>query len=162
MRDTLIAPTSAFGSSSPELLLTNELLIRTARLILSGYVHSRQTQYVLQLAFGQRDFEPNTISPLFDAWIALNQIRDLQVRVGQFFVPFDRARTNAEWGLNLIDRALLVAEATLDRDVGIELGSNDLGGLGVLAYRAGVLSRSFARRAMSLAWALTGIKQGTG
>ena len=63
---------------------------------------------------------------------------DLRVRVGQFFVPFDRARTISEWGLQMIDRPLVVSEATLDRDVGLELSSDDLGGLGRLAYRLGI------------------------
>lgn len=140
VRDTLLVPTAAFSSTTPETLITHELSLRTVRLIFSGHMYSRQIQYLLQLALAPRDFEANSVSPVFDGWIALNQLRDLQLRIGQFFVPFDRARTNAEWGLNMIDRPLLVSEATLDRDVGAELSSNDLGGLGVLAYRLGVFA----------------------
>lgn len=130
VRDTVVAPDNA--------PVTNEVAIRTMRLIFSGHVHARQTQYVVQLAFGAQDYEAGMVSPLYDAWVAFNQQRDLRVRVGQFFVPFDRARTNAEWGLHMIDRPLLVSEATLDRDVGVELSSDNLGGLGFLAYRLGV------------------------
>lgn len=119
-------------------VVTNELNLRTIRLLFLGHVLSRNLQYNLQLALAPQDFEPNTVSPVFDAWLAINFLRDLQIRVGQFFVPFDRARTNAEWGLQLIDRPLVVGEATLDRDVGVEFSSNNLGGLGVLAYRLGV------------------------
>lgn len=130
VRDTVVAP-----DAGP---VTNEVAIRTMRLIFSGHVYSRRTQYVVQLALGAQDFEPNMVSPVYDAWVAFNHLRDLRVRVGQFFVPFDRARTNAEWGLHMVDRPLLVGEATLDRDVGVELSSDDLGGLGWLAYRLGV------------------------
>jgi hypothetical protein len=130
VRDTVVA-----ADNAP---VTNEVAIRTMRLIFSGHVYSRQTQYVVQLAFGAQDYEAGMVSPLYDAWVAFNHLRDLRVRVGQFFVPFDRARTNAEWGLHMIDRPLLVSEATLDRDVGVELSSDNLGGLGFLAYRLGV------------------------
>jgi hypothetical protein len=131
LRDTVVVPQDASAS-------TNDLSLRTLRLIFSGHVFSRQTQYVLQLALAPQDFEANTVSPVFDAWIAFNQLRDLQVRVGQFFVPFDRARTNAEWGLDAVERPGVVQEVSLDRDIGVELSSSSLGGLPWLQYRLGI------------------------
>jgi hypothetical protein len=139
VRDTVVLPTQAFSLPRPESVITNELTIRTVRVLFSGHVFRRSLQYLLQLALGARDFEMGTVSPVFDAWVSTQQWRDLNVRVGQFFVPFDRARTTAEWGLTMIDRALIVSEATLDRDVGVELSSNDLAGLGRVAYRVAVM-----------------------
>ncbi len=143
VRDTVVVPRSEGVGA------THEAAIRTVRVIFSGHALSRQTQYVVQLAFGAQDYEPGMVSPVYDAWVAFQHLRDLQVRVGQFFVPFDRARTNAEWGLSMIDRPLLVAEATLDRDVGVELSSNDLGGFGRLAYRLGLFGGEGKNRAAS-------------
>lgn len=72
---------------------TNELNVRTARLTLLGHIVTPNVRYQLQLAFGPGDFEANVPSPIFDAWVEYGGWRNLQVRVGQFFVPFDRART---------------------------------------------------------------------
>jgi hypothetical protein len=92
----------------------------------------------LQLAVGANDFEPGNASPIFDAYVELTYLRDLNVRVGQFFVPFDRARTIRELALQTVDRTNVVRELTLDRDVGLKLFSTDLFGLGgVLAYELG-------------------------
>jgi hypothetical protein len=63
------------------------------------------------------------------------KLRDLNVRFGQYFVPFDRARTIREFALQFVDRQIVVRELTLDRDVGLMFSSSDLFGLGSrLAY----------------------------
>lgn len=117
---------------------TNEINIKTVRLFFQGHVLSPDIKYSLQLALGGNDFEPGSSSPLFDAWVDYTGIRDLQIRVGQFFVPFDRARTIREFALQLVDRPLVVSELTLDRDVGLMLSSNDLFGTKVLGYHLGI------------------------
>jgi hypothetical protein len=89
-------------------------------------------KYGLQLAFGAGDFEPDNSSPIYDAWVESTHLRDLNVRVGQFFVPFDRARTIREFALQLVDRHQVVRELNLDRDVGVAFQSQDLLGLGGL------------------------------
>jgi hypothetical protein len=81
------------------------------------------------LAFGGNDFETGSSSPIFDAYLDYTRYRDLNIRVGQFFVPFDRARTIREVTLQLVDRQISVRELTLDRDVGIMLSSTNLFGL---------------------------------
>ena len=48
-----------------------------------------QLQYGLQLAFGGNDPDADLPSPLLDAFIDYSRLRDLRIRVGQFFVPFD-------------------------------------------------------------------------
>ena len=109
---------------------TNEIQVRTLRLSLFGNVLSPDLRYTIQLAFGGNDFENGSASPIFDAFIDSTHWRDLNVRVGQFFVPFDRARTIREFALQFVDRQQVVRELTLDRDVGVMLSSTDLFGLG--------------------------------
>ena len=113
---------------------TNEINIKTMRLVLAGQVLVPELKYLVQLAFGSNDFEKDNASPLFDAYVEYTGWRDLNVRVGQFFVPFDRARTIREFALHLVDRPQVVQELTLDRDVGIMLSSSDLFGRRVLGY----------------------------
>lgn len=114
---------------------TNEIHIRAARVFLSGHLLAPELKYTVQLALGSGDFEKDNPSPLFDAYLDYTRLRDLNVRVGQFFVPFDRARTVREFALQLVDRQQVVQELTLDRDVGVMLYSNDfLGTRGILAY----------------------------
>lgn len=114
---------------------SNEFTLKTMRLWLTGHALVPELRYGIQLAFGPGDFEKDNPSPLFDAFAEYVGIRDLNIRVGQFFVPFDRARTIREYALELVDRANVVRELTLDRDVGVMLSSSDLFGTkGVLSY----------------------------
>ena len=114
---------------------TNELQVRTLRLILHGNVLAPELRYNIQFAFGGNDFERDSSSPIFDAFVEYTKVRDLNLRVGQYFVPFDRARTIREFALQFVDRQLVVRELTLDRDIGLMLSSSDLFGLGErLAY----------------------------
>ena len=92
----------------------------------------------MQLAFGGNDFEAGSSTPLFDAYLEYTRLRDLNVKVGQFFVPFDRLRTIREFALELVDRAQPTVELSLDRDVGVSFSSQDLFGTrGVLARLLG-------------------------
>lgn len=116
-----------FGNSD-----TSEINVRTIRLTASGNVLAPDIRYTIQLAFGGGDFEAGSSSPIFDAFVDYTRFRDLNIRVGQFFVPFDRARTIREFALQLVDRQLVVRELSLDRDVGIMLSSNNLFGLNEL------------------------------
>jgi phosphate-selective porin OprO/OprP len=112
----------------------NEAQVRTLRLILGGSVLSKDLKYSVQLAFGGNDFDATSPSPIFDAYVEYVGVRDANVRVGQYFVPFDRARTIREFALQFTDRQQVVRELTLDRDVGVSVSSNDLFGTGWLGY----------------------------
>lgn len=112
--------------------------LRTARVWWTGSVLDPNLRYGLQLALGANDFEPGNASPIFDAYVESTHLRELNVRVGQFFVPFDRARTVRESALMTTDRSEVVRELTLDRDIGVVVSSTDLFGLGgVLGYSLG-------------------------
>ncbi|HZI11165.1 MAG TPA: porin [Myxococcus sp.] len=118
---------------------TQEANVRTVRLTLQGHVLSPDLKYNVQLALGGNDFETGSSTPLFDAWVEYTGIRDLNFRVGQFFVPFDRARTIRESSLQFVDRPGIISEMTLDRDVGVMLSSADLFGVGGrLGYNLGL------------------------
>ncbi|WP_437740439.1 porin [Sorangium sp. So ce1504] len=109
---------------------TNEINVKTVRLTTSGHVLSPDLKYNVQLAFGGNDFEKDSPSPIFDAFVEYTGIRDLNVRVGQFLTPFDRARTLREVSLQQTDRPIAVREFNLDRDVGLMFSSPDLFGFG--------------------------------
>ncbi len=114
---------------------TNEVQVKTLRLFAQGHLFAPELKYVIQLAFGTGDFDKDSASPIFDAFVEYTKWRDLRVRVGQYFVPFDRARTIREFALQFVDRQIVVRELTLDRDVGLMLSSSDLLGLdGLLSY----------------------------
>ncbi|MCB9690166.1 MAG: porin, partial [Alphaproteobacteria bacterium] len=118
--------------------LASQAQVQTARLTLRGHTLSEDLRYTVQLAFSQRDYRDGTVSPLYDAYLDAAASRDLSVRVGQMFVPFDRLRTIREFALQLPDRPRVVSELTLDRDVGVVASSDHLGGdRSVLAYRLG-------------------------
>jgi Phosphate-selective porin O and P len=98
--------------------------IGTARLWFSGHVLDPKLTYMIQLAVAGRDFREDARSPIFDAFIDWKAHRDLSIRAGQFFVPFDRLRTVREFALQMVDRPAIVNEFTLDRDVGVTLYSD--------------------------------------
>jgi hypothetical protein len=126
---------------------TNEINIRTVRLYTQGHVLTPELRYVVQFAFGPGEFDPSSPSPIFDAFVEYSAVRDLNVRAGQYFVPFDRARTIREFALQLVDRQQVIGELNLDRDTGVMLFSQDLFGLdGKLAYAAGVFGGSGRNR----------------
>jgi hypothetical protein len=144
---------SASGSD-----LTNELAIKTARLHFSGFVWTKELTWALQLALATNDFESGNPSPIFDAYVESTHLRDANVRVGQFFVPFDRARTVREFALQLVDRQQVVTELSLDRDMGMSISSKNLFGLGGrLHYALGLFggqgrNRAVAEKAPGFLW----------
>jgi hypothetical protein len=136
LRETL---TAAIPDDAGERDLSMATQVWTARVYLQGHTLSEDTKYVLQLAVAPNDYRDGTISPIFDAYLDLTHNPNASVRIGQLFVPFDRARTNREFALQLATRPRPVGELTLDRDVGVYLYSNGLGGeSSPLAYRVGV------------------------
>lgn len=126
--------------------IQHAIQIRRMRLQLQGNVFSPHVKYYIQFGFSPRDMSNDLPSepsirrnPLRDARIELDRIRDFNVWIGQFKVPFSRQRRVSSSALNMVDRSSVNAEFNLDRDVGIQASSKDIGGLGGrLAYYAGV------------------------
>lgn len=112
--------------------------IATARLWFFGHVFRPQLTWMLQLALAEADFRGDVKSPVYDAFLNLELHREFNIRLGQYFVPFDRLRTIREWALQFGERPRPVQELTLDRDVGIMAYSNRAGGPNsILAWRLG-------------------------
>ncbi|MFV8754150.1 porin [Nannocystaceae bacterium ST9] len=122
------------------------LQVRRMRLTLQGTVFSPYVKYHFQFGFSPRDMqndlpnEPGSIrrNPLRDARVEFDRLRDFTIWAGQFKVPFSRQRMLSSSNMNLVDRSIVNAEFNLDRDLGIQAMSKDIGGLGKLAYYAGV------------------------
>lgn len=139
-RTTLQAITRPPGDTTPQAAsdalqrfgrdATADAQLRAVRVMISGHAVTRDLRYNLQLGFGSADYEAGSAVPVMDAWLEYARFRDAQVRVGQFFVPFERARTLKESSFILADRTQEVNELQLDRDVGAMVASTDVGGLG--------------------------------
>jgi hypothetical protein len=116
--------------------VTNEIAARAARVWFQGHILVPELAYNIQLGLSANDIQVvGNGSPLLDAFIEYNKLRDLNVRIGQYFVPFDRARTIRELALQFVDRQQPIQELTLDRDIGIMFSSQNLfGSRGILAY----------------------------
>lgn len=113
--------------------------IGTLRLWISGHALTPKLTYMIQLALADRDFRDGARSPLYDAFLDWKAHRDIGVKAGQYFVPFDRLRTVREFALQMSDRPRPVQELTLDRDVGFHLYSDHfLGDRSPVAWRVGV------------------------
>ncbi|MBN1607083.1 MAG: porin [Polyangiaceae bacterium] len=118
--------------------LSQLVSINTARLSLSGFAFRPGLRYQIQFAFGGRDYRDGATSPVYDAYLDYKVHRDLAMRAGQFFVPFDRLRTVRESALQMAERPRPVAELTLDRDAGVVFYSEHfLGDSSPVALRLG-------------------------
>lgn len=141
------------------------LMLRRARLTLQGNLFGRHNGYYIQLGFTPRDMTGGIISdasgprhnPLRDARIELGRFRDANLWIGQMKVPFSRQRVVSDGNLDGIDRSIANEEFNLDRDIGVQLRSRDLGGLkGRLGYALGMFMgegrNSFEPRQPGMLW----------
>lgn len=118
----------------------NGFSVRRARVMFVGRFLDAWELY-LQLGFSNQDNEPDYYNPIRDATITYAGLRDAMIRFGQMKVPFDRQRTTSSSALQFPDRSIVMSELTLDRDVGAQVLSEDLGGWGgILAYNLGLFA----------------------
>lgn len=118
--------------------------VRRARAGSSGHIVRPEFKYRFEFAFGPREVNtaggvPQT-SPLLDVVFDWQRYRDVNVRVGQYKVPLDRQRIIPFFKLQFVDRAITDTEFSFDRDVGLDLHSNDLFGLKLFRYNLGVFT----------------------
>lgn len=118
--------------------LQNTLTIHRARMVFAGSAFGEHNRFKVELAFSPRDLGLRdgrlTRSPLLSWFVEFDYLRDLTLRVGQYKVPFSRQRVTSSGRLQLVDRSLANGEFNLDRDIGADLRSNDLFGLGFIRY----------------------------
>lgn len=117
--------------------------IRRARLQFKGNFYGKANKYKVEFAVSpgdvsQNDGAPPATSILLDWYLDFTQLRDLSLRVGQYKVPFSRQRVVSSGDLEFVDRSIVNAEFSLDRDIGLDLRSEDLFGLDALRYYLGI------------------------
>ena len=120
----------------------NNFEIRRFRAVFNGNLFGAKNKYFLQLAFAPREMDVRDGvvhgTPVYDAYLQFEQLRDLTVRIGQYRVMYTRERNIADVNPLLIDRSLANSEFNVDRDIGLDIRSDDLGGIKKLRYYAGV------------------------
>lgn len=116
--------------------------IRRARLTFNGHMFGEHNKFKLELALSPRDVGLTNgdakFTVLLDYYLDFDYLRDLSVRVGQYKVPYSLQRVISSGRLQLVDRSIVGPEFDLDRDIGIELRSEDFLGVDRLRYYAGV------------------------
>jgi hypothetical protein len=133
----------AMGTTPASDPVTNiTLTFRRARLIFAGNLFTPNIKYKVQLTaapieMGFRDGVPRR-TPILDWYFTFDRLRDLTFQVGQYKVPYNHQRMLRVTGMQFVDRSAANNEFTMDRDIGLDIRSNDVGGLGHLRYYAGV------------------------
>ena len=122
------------------------IMLRRARLQFAGHVFGEHNKFKTEFAFSPRDLSFTSIdgntfpreTPLLSWYVELDHLRDLTVRFGQYKIPFSRQRLVSSGDLQMVDRAIANGEFNLDRDIGVDIRSKDLFGLGLFRYYLGV------------------------
>ena len=125
---------------------THLLQIRRARLQFAGNVFGKHNRYYIQFGFSPRDMTGGLIAeedsirrnPVRDARLEFDYLRDFTIWVGQTKVPFSRQRVASSGNLQFVDRSSVNEEFNLDRDVGLQVRSEDLGGVDRMRYMLGI------------------------
>ena len=97
-----------------------DISVRRMRLVFQGNARGDALTYYVQLSFATLDTEPDLRVPLRDAYVTWTVGQNAMLRVGQMKVPFSRQRVVSSSAMQLVDRAVVVGELNLDRDVGAQ------------------------------------------
>ncbi len=121
---------------------TASLELRRARVVLQGHVFTPHLKYYAHLMFSPKDlgFKDGapTRAPIFQWYATLTRLANAQLQAGFFFVPYARQRMAPLPRLQFADNSTASYEFTLDQDMGLQVASPDIAGLGLLRYYAGV------------------------
>lgn len=116
--------------------------IRRFRAVFQGHVFGKHNKYFFQLAFAPREVQlkDGTLHshPVYDAYMQFERFKNATLRVGMYRPQYSRERLIQDINPLLIDRSTINGEFNLDRDIGLDLRSDDFLGLGRLRYYAGV------------------------
>jgi hypothetical protein len=111
----------------PDARLRPELLVRRARIALSGHLLEHRFEWKVQLGLSQNDVEADLPIIVRDANVTWNATPAIGVRVGQMKVPFDRQRLTSSSALQFAERSRVVNELNLDRDIGLVVVTRPFG-----------------------------------
>jgi phosphate-selective porin OprO and OprP len=122
--------------------VTHSFEIRRARLAFAGHVFGEHNKYKLELSFSPKDIRHRDSGPrntiLLDFYAEFDYLQNLTVRVGQYKLPYSHQRVISSGRLQLNSRGLAGAEFDLDRDIGLDIRSDNFLGVDKLRYYAGV------------------------
>ena len=128
-----------YDAEDPVVSDVTQIQVRRARVLFQGNVYGPELTYYIQLAFSNRDSEPDIRLPLRDAYFTYAPHASANLRFGQMKVPYGRQRVVSSSALGMVDRSVVTSELNLDRDVGAQVFSKDAFGLGeTLGYAVGV------------------------
>ena len=129
-------------ADEPETAPSHSLSLRRARIKLSGHALGEDNLYKLELGLSPRDIgmsdDGPRFTPILDWALEFAQLRDASFRIGQYKLPYSRTRMQSSGDLQFVDRSIADGEFNLNRDVGFDVHSYDLFGVGRLRYYAGV------------------------
>lgn len=130
----------ASGAANP----STALEITRARLIVAGEVFSKDIHYLAHLMFAPKDlgFKDGTATraPIFLWFTSYTRLKNANLQAGFFFVPYSRQRLTLATSWQMLENSSASYEFTLAQDIGVQVSSPDLGGLGLLRYSVGVFS----------------------
>lgn len=120
---------------------TVDLTFRRARIILGGNIFSPHLLYKVQLTASpvELGWKNGAIgrSPILDFYFTFDRLRDATFVVGQYKVPYNHQRMLRVTGMQFVDRSGANNEFTMDRDIGVDVRSKDVAGLGHMRYYLG-------------------------
>lgn len=119
------------------------LQFRRARFKLGGWALSKHNRFGIELALSPRDMAQDGehsphASPLLDWFLNFDYLRDAELTVGQFKVQYNREHVTSASALNHVDLSLANNEFNFNRDMGVDIGSKDFLGLGLLRYHLAI------------------------
>jgi phosphate-selective porin OprO/OprP len=121
--------------------------IRRARLAFTGNYFGPHNSFKTEFAFSSRDndrADPGTgtdvarQNALLVWYMDFTYLRDANLRIGQYKIPYSRQRVVSSGNLQFVDRSMTGREFTLDFDQGAHLFSKNLAGLDMFRYYAGI------------------------
>lgn len=109
-------------------LWDDRFLIRRSRLKFDGFVYSPRLEYKIELGLSNRDIGGDLIGQtnnadniILDAVAKWRATPNLALWIGQTKLPGNRERVISSQKMQFVDRSLLNAQFTLDRDAGLQL-----------------------------------------
>jgi phosphate-selective porin OprO/OprP len=123
----------SFGRHRDGQRAERSLNIPRARTEFAGWLHSERLSYEAQFDWAEGP-------ELQDLYVALDLLRDggLEIKAGQFKVPFSRQRLTSSGSQQFVDRSIVVDEFAEGRDIGVQVSG--LAADARVEYRLGVFN----------------------
>jgi hypothetical protein len=110
----------------------NNFRIRRARFVFQGHAFGKDNQYKLEIDPLRKD------NVVLDYYLDFTRNKNISVRVGQYKISSNRQRVISSGNLQMVDRSIVNAEFTLDRDMSLDIRSRDFLGKDKMRYVFGI------------------------